>query len=76
MDSDNEILKRKFSLRWDKNSMTSYSNDYKFVEIIRKKFNIIAEAIGTPKTARKQNKTLTNPFILNKFETFFLLEKY
>lgn len=66
----------KFSLRWDKNSLTSYSNDYKFAEYIRKNYFILAEAIGTPITARKQNKTLIKPFILNKFETFYLIEMY
>ncbi len=76
MESESENLEKIFSLRWDNNSLTSYSDDYNFVEYIRDKFKIIAEAIGTPKIARKQNKTLIKPFILNKFETFYLLEMY
>jgi hypothetical protein len=73
---ENEKLEKKISIYWDNQSLTSYSENYKFTEYIRNKYNIIAEAIGTPKTARKQNKTLTKPFILNKFETFYLLEMY
>ena len=67
---------RKFSLRWDDKSLISYFEDFEFAELIRKEYKIIAEAIGTPKTARKQNKTLFKPFILNKYETFYLLEMY
>jgi hypothetical protein len=80
MDAENQNLnfeiEQKFSLKWDNQSLTSHFENYDCAEYIRDKHNIIAEAIGTPKTARKQNKTLSKPFILNKNETFYLLEMY
>ncbi len=74
--SGNEITEKQFCLFWDNQSLSSYTDDYFFTEYIRKKFMIIAEAIGTPKHSRKQNKTLTKPFIINKIETFYLHEMY
>ena len=82
MESDSDkILEKKnlierFSVKWDEKSLTCYFEGFQLAEFIRKEYKIIAEAIGTPKTARKQNKTLFKPFILNKYETFFLLEMY
>jgi hypothetical protein len=65
----------KFKINWDKKSYTGYSDNYKFIEYIRSFHKIIAEGIGTPKSSRRQNKILLKPFLLNKFEITYLLEK-
>jgi hypothetical protein len=66
----------KTKVNWDKNNQSAYFNDYSFCENLRKDFKIVVEAIGTPKTSRRQNKILIKPFILNKYEVFYLYEKY
>lgn len=71
---NNEIV-RKSALKWDDMNHMSYFNDLSFVENIRQNYKIVAEPIGTPKTSRRQNKILTKPFVLDKFETFYLYEK-
>jgi hypothetical protein len=65
----------KFKINWDKKSQTGYSEDYKFIDYIRNHHKIIAEGIGTPKSSRRQNKIFLKPFLLNKFEIAYLLEK-
>ena len=65
----------KFKINWDEEAMTGYFNNNTFAEQLRKDFFIIAEPIGTPKTSRRQNKILTKPFVLSKYEVFYLLEK-
>ena len=65
----------KVTIKWDAISNTGYIYDLLFVESLRNNYKIIAEPIGTPKTSRRQNKILTKPFVLSKFETFYLHEK-
>ncbi len=65
----------KYKVKWDENLQTGYSDDYNFIDYIRNNYKIIAEGIGTPKTSRRQNKILIKPFLLNKFEVTYLLEK-
>ena len=65
----------KHKINWDEKSMTGYFQNYNFAEILRREHNILAEPIGTPKTSRRQNKILTKPFVLSKYEVFYLLEK-
>jgi hypothetical protein len=72
----NADLNEKYKFQWDNVTLNSYTSDYEIVENIRKKFKIIAEGIGTPKTSRRQNKILTKPFIFSKFETVYLYDKY
>ncbi len=64
----------KCNIFWDESSKSSFTDDYLFTEVLRKEHRIIPEAIWTPKTARKQNKTQIKPFVLNKFETAYLYE--
>lgn len=66
----------KFILRWNDACNKAYTNDYTFVEFVRKEYNIIAKGIGTLKKYNKQNKLLTMPFIINKNDTLYLFEKY
>lgn len=68
-------LVSKFKINWDQKCNTGYSDDYKFIDYIRIFHKIIAEGIGTPKSSRRQNKILLKPFLLNKFEIAYLLEK-
>ncbi len=76
MESNLPLLTAKYKINWDIKSQSGYSNDYEFVDYIRNSFRIVAEGIGTPKTSRRQNKILLKPFILNKYEVFYLYHKY
>lgn len=49
-------------------------NDYKLVEEIRNKYKIICEPIGTPAISRRQNKLLIGPYMINKYDLFYLYE--
>jgi len=69
-------LKVKFDIEWDNKSLCGIINDYQIVENIRKEYKIIAEGIGTLRKNSKQNKLLNKPFLLNKYEVMYLLEKY
>jgi hypothetical protein len=71
-----EKLKEKHPVKWDTEANTCFTNDYEFVEKIRKEYRIIAEGIGTPKTSRRQNKILISPFCLNQYDSAYLYEKY
>ena len=69
-------LKLKYDVEWDKESKFGIINDYEIVDLFRKEYKIIAEGIGTLKKNSKQNKLLTKPFIINKYEVMYLNEKY
>jgi hypothetical protein len=69
-------LKVKFDVEWDKMGLCGIINDYQIVEKLRKEYKILAEGIGTLQKNSKQNKLLTKPFLLNKYEVMYLLEKY
>ena len=62
-------------LSWDNECNISYTSNYDFIEEIRNKFKIIAEPLGTPRSARKQNKVLIAPFLINKYDSLYLYEK-
>ena len=61
-------------IKWNSKNKFGIINDYKMVEEIRSKYKIICEPIGTPAISRKQNKLLIGPYILNKYDLFFLYE--
>ena len=61
-------------IKWNSKNKFGIINDYKMVEEIRTKYKIICEPIGTPAISRKQNKLLIGPYILNKYDLFFLYE--
>jgi tRNA splicing endonuclease len=69
------LTELKIQIYWDNKSLNSFTDDYQVVEILRNDYKVIAEAIGTPRTARRQNKLLTQPFLLNRYDSFYLYEK-
>lgn len=77
MESASEIIEenRNFIIQVDKNTLEGVTDNYILVEYIRNNHKIIAEPIGTPKTARRQNKILTKPFLLTKFEVMYLYSR-
>ena len=61
-------------IKWNSKNKMGLINDYKLVEEMRNKYKIICEPIGTPAISSKQNKLLIGPYILNKYDLFFLYE--
>ena len=74
IDSKN-VVKDDIKIIWDHKSKQSLFFSYSSVKQIYEKEKIKVEGLGTPITSRKQNKLLINPFFLNKYETFYLIEK-
>ena len=70
MEDNLEVIK----IKWNSKNKMGIINDYKIVEQIRKKYKIICEPIGTPAISRRQNKLLIGPYILNKYDSFYLYE--
>jgi hypothetical protein len=70
-----DINFKKYILNWDNKSLVAYTDDFNFVEFVRINYKIVAEGTGTPRMSRRQNKILTKPFVLNKYEAFYLYEK-
>ena len=70
MEDNLEVIK----IKWNSKNKMGIINDYKIVEEIRKKYKIICEPIGTPAISRRQNKLLIGPYILNKYDSFYLYE--
>lgn len=68
--------KNKIKVDWNILSQYAMFTNYNDALLLREKNRIIAEAIGTPFTSRRQNKILTKPFIITQFDTFYLYEKY
>jgi hypothetical protein len=69
-------IKVKIEIKWDSKCLSGVTEDREFVEKLREDHKIIAGSIGSLKTISKQNKLMTNPFILNKFEVKYLKDKY
>ena len=65
----------KIKIKWDEISLTGYTSNYKLTELLRKKYKIVAEGPGTLRTSRRQNKIKSEPFVLSKFEVFYLFER-
>ena len=61
-------------IKWNSKNKMGIINDYKIVEDMRKKYKIICEPIGTPAISSKQNKLLIGPYMLNKYDLFYLYE--
>lgn len=68
---DNFVM---IKIKWNSKNKMGIINDYKIVEEMRKKYKIICEPIGTPAISSKQNKLLIGPYMLNKYDLFFLYE--
>jgi hypothetical protein len=68
-------LDTKIEIKWNNIGKCGITNDYKIIEQLRKEYNIIGEGTGTLKSSRKQNKVLTAPFLISKYDIAFLLEK-
>ena len=41
---------------------------------MREKYKIVCEPIGTPAISKKQNKLLLGPYMINKYDLFYLYE--
>lgn len=61
-------------IKWNSKNKMGIINDYKIVEDMRKKYKIICEPIGTPAISSKQNKLLIGPYMINKYDLFYLYE--
>ena len=61
-------------IKWNSKIRMGIINDYKQVEEIRDKYKIICQPIGTPAISRRQNKLLIGPYIINKYDLFYLYE--
>ena len=68
---DNFVM---IKIKWNSKNKMGIINDYKIVEEMRKKYKIICEPMGTPAISSKQNKLLIGPYMLNKYDLFFLYE--
>ena len=68
---DNFVM---IKIKWNSKNKMGIINDYKIVEDMRKKYKIICEPIGTPAISSKQNKLLIGPYMLNKYDLFYLYE--
>jgi hypothetical protein len=71
----NENFKKKYIIYWDNVGKNGITNDYELIDEIFINFRINSHGIGTAKYARRQNKLSIKPFILNKFDVLYLLEK-
>ena len=61
-------------IKWNSKIKMGIVKDYNIVEQIRDNYKIVCEPIGTPAISRKQNKLLIGPYMLNKYDLFFLYE--
>ena len=61
-------------IKWNSKIKMGIIKDYKLVEEMRKKYKIICEPIGTPAISKRQNKLLIGPYMINKYDLFFLYE--
>ena len=68
---DNFVM---IKIKWNSKNKMGIVNDYKIVEEMRKKYKIICEPIGTPAISSKQNKLLIGPYMLKKYDLFYLYE--
>ena len=68
---DNFVM---IDIKWNSKNKMGIINDYTLVEEMREKYKIVCEPIGTPAISKKQNKLLIGPYMLNKYDLFFLYE--
>ena len=61
-------------IKWNSKIKMGIVKDYNIVEQMRDNYKIVCEPIGTPAISRKQNKLLIGPYMLNKYDLFFLYE--
>lgn len=64
-----------YNINWNNNDEIGILNSYEKVKKLRENEKIIAKPIGTSITSRRQNKVLINPFILSKYDLFYLYNK-
>ena len=68
---DNFVM---IDIKWNSKNKMGIINDYALVEEMREKYKIVCEPIGTPAISKKQNKLLIGPYMLNKYDLFYLYE--
>ena len=61
-------------IKWNSKIKMGIINDYKLVEQLRENYKIICEPIGSPTISKHQNYLLIGPYMLNKYDLFFLYE--
>ena len=68
---DNFVM---IDIKWNSKNKMGIINDYGLVEEMREKYKIVCEPIGTPAISKKQNKLLIGPYMINKYDLFYLYE--
>ena len=68
---DNFVM---IDIKWNSKNKMGIINDYALVEEMREKYKIVCEPIGTPAISKKQNKLLIGPYMINKYDLFYLYE--
>ena len=61
-------------IKWNSKVKMGIINDYKLVEQMREKYKIICDPIGSPAISKHQNHLLIGPYMLHKYDLFFLYE--
>ena len=69
-----ESLFTLIKIKWNSKIKMGIISDYKLVEEIRNNYKIVCEPIGTPAISKMQNKLLIGPYMINKYDLFFLYE--
>ena len=75
MNEEQETSNVLLKVIWDNKTKQSIFYSSYHLRELREKEKIRAEGIGTAKLSRKQNKLLSSPFFLTKYDTFYLFEK-
>lgn len=68
---DNFVM---IDIKWNSKNKMGIINDYALVEEMREKYKIVCEPMGTPAISKKQNKLLIGPYMINKYDLFYLYE--
>lgn len=63
---------KKIEVKYNSNTKQGLITSHYDVSLLKDKFHIIAEPIGTPITSRKQNKILTSPFVISIYDLVYL----
>ena len=69
------IIDYKIKVKWNSNNLYSSFDSLSDNNILRKKYRILAEPSRSSYIVNKQNKQLVPPFLLTKYDTFFLFEE-
>ena len=57
---------------WSPKNEVAFFNSHSLLKTLRDTYFILADPVGTPTISRKQNKILSHPFVLSKYDAFYL----